>query len=569
MYDVEILDLFNVMVVDKKTPLVLDNVKHGFVTDFRPNDSQFSILISSFRLLDSKTLFTVNERQYSDIEDLIYKQILHYVEVYGLGVPGLFNLEVDNGKIYSLVYVQGVTEDELHDKLRSILYSNAPVKDADMFAKIIKARNVDFEFNKIANNELKVALFDVNKHTFDDGDDLVRYMCYVATGDFLLIKSKEVIDLVRRTIFDSKFFDKHAYVLSQVFNRHKRIILAAKNDYNKSIFNRITRMSKRNHVPIKESIAKTFISKALNGEISDFRVLDKISIRDKFKYLNLLEYKKEQSTLDAFVIRNGKIHIKSDRKTFSKKSIDFVISKVLQSLNEDLSHLKQRSILLDSNVDYGLPVSRKQTMGNLPFGTKVTCSDTISSGVYWRSEWGADDLDLSTISLDGRRVGWGQSSGYAGTDVIYSGDLTNAYSGAMEFMTSSKYYDDIYGLFLNIYSGGVECKAELVVGNKTDDQWIDSPIIRESIELKSRGTLIGFVKSGVFTVYSGRLNSSSVSGSSKDLAIVNRGSSNFWTVGKLFDKLGITYDSVEEKEYDFDLSYNKFSYDKLENLLFS
>lgn len=569
MYDAEILDLFNIMVVDKKTPLVLDNVKHGFVTDFRPTASQFNILNSKFRLIESKTLFTVNERRYSDIEDLINKQILHYVEVYGLGIPGLFNLEVDNGEIYSLTYVQGVTEDELHDKLRSILYSNAPVKDSNVFAKIIKARNVDFEFNKIANNEIKVALFDVNKHTFDDGDDLVRYMCYVATGDFLLIKSKEVIDAVSRAIFDSKFFDKHAYVLSQVFNRHKRIILAAKNDYNKSIFNRITRMSKINHVPIKESIAKTFISKALNGEISDFRVLDKISIRDKFKYLNLLEYKKEQSTLDAFVIRNGKIHIKSDRKTFSKKSIDFVISKVLQSLNEDLSHLKQRSILLDSNVDYGLPVSRKQTMGNLPFGTQVTCSDTISSGVYWKDEWGASDLDLSTISLDGRRVGWGQRSGYANTGVIYSGDLTSAYSGAMEFMTSSKHYSDIYGLFLNIYSGGVGCKAELVVGNKTDDQWIDSPIIRESIELKSRGTLIGFVKSGVFTVYSGRLNSSSVSGSSKDLAIVNRGSSNFWTVGKLFDKLGITYDSVEEKEYDFDLSYNKFSYDKLENLLFS
>ena len=227
--------------------------------------------------------------------------------------------------------------------------------------------------------------------------------------------------------------------------------------------------------------------------------------------------------------------------------------------------------MLDKNVDYGLPTSRKQTIGVLPFGTVVNLSDTsdeISSGVYWENEWGATDLDLSAIDINGQRVGWGQASGYNNTTILYSGDLTNARNGAMEFLTSSKSHSKTYGLFVNIFSGNDKADCELVIGNKTDKQWIDKPLIREKYTLESKGGILGFVNRGMFTVYAGRLTSNRVS-SEKDMSIINRGIVNFWTISRLLDEASIKYTYKRQLglDYDHDMSYSSITYEKLENLL--
>ena len=124
---------------------------------------------------------------------------------------------------------------------------------------------------------------------------------------------------------------------------------------------------------------------------------------------------------------------------------------------------------------------------------------------------------------------------------------------------------------------------ELVVGNKVvqkpytrgwrrdiDDSvdWIDEPIIREKHKLNSRGNVIGFVRGNQFVVFAGRLNNNSVSGP-RDSAVVARGMSDFWTVKKVFDLIGVPYalDRDPDVDYVHDLTYSGFSYDKLEGLL--
>jgi hypothetical protein len=564
-----LLQLFNVVAVPEtkvgtNTTLLHS---HGVVTDFPMSNIHQEVITEFFEPLNAIVLFGKNERDRKSSYELITKQLLHYIEVYGLNSPGLFNLEVNEGKVIKLTFVKGLTVSEIKTKILDLLYTNAPVKDAKVIRELIKSLQIQFDFDKIQNNELRIALFDSSTHVFENGDDAVRYMCYHATNIPMLIKSKEVLEAVKQKPFPVTFFKNHTLQLAQVFNRHKKIIMSAKNKFNRTEINKISRLSKTAHVPIVESVNKKYVSLALDGNISS-DVLSKISIRDKFKYLNLLEYKKLQNSQDAFVIRNGKIHLKDGRKIYDHANIEQVQNMVLDSLGKDLQFLNGKSILLDKNVDYGLPVSRKQTIGNLPFGTEVTVNNAkISSGVYWRNEWGSTDLDLSTIDNSGKRTGWGSYSGYDKSNpVTFSGDMTSAYDGAMEFMTST---DVEYGLFVNIFSGSTGSGFELVVGKNGKDRWIEDAIIREKDNLKSRGNVIGFVKGDKFVVYYGRLNNDSWSVNDKSAAIVKRGSSEFWTVKKVFDHIGINYylDNHENVDYDHDLRYESFSYDKLESLL--
>lgn len=562
----DVLDLFNCLVVNEDQIDGVARTKHagiGIVTDFDPTAAQSATLEDRFQPLNITTLFTREERETASLEHLLVKQLLHYIEVYGLDMPGLFNLECNNGTIVSMRFVKGITRDELAQKVQNLLYANAPVKDAEQIKRIIDHFHLTFDINRVANNELRVLLWNDELDAFTSGDDAVRYLCYEATGDALLIKSPEVIEAVKKVPWVPFFFELHTLPLAQVFNRHKRIILAAKNAKNFHAINRISRLSKTRHVPIKESIAKTFVHRALVAESwYAAYALKSVTLRDKFKYLNLLAQKKLQSETAAFKIRNGKVHIRTDRLVYPLQDIGRVEQAVLESLEKDLAHLKDQTILLDKSVDYGLPISRKQTVGNLPFGTKVTSdSNEISSGMYWENAWGATDLDLSTIDMEGNRVGWGSLRGYQDENIIYSGDLTNARNGAMEFMTSR---NEDYGLFVNIYSGKPGSEMELIVGsNRTKKQWIDEPIIREKHTLNSRGSVIGFVKGKTFVVYAGRLNNKQVSG---DNPIVNESRADFWTIQRLFSALGVDFDVDKQDElvYDHDLSYSSFSFDKLE-----
>ncbi len=566
----DVLSLFNCIVIERSqrsTQPCLTYAGLGVITNFDPNAAQSLFIEENSTPLNISTLFTREERENApSIEYLLGKQILHYIEVYGLGTPGLFNLECGGqGNIVVMRFVEGITVIELATKVQDLLYANAPIKDAAQLKRIIEHYNLDYSVNFIQNNEMRVALYRPGVDTFKSGDDAVRYLCYVATGEALLIKSKEVIAAVAKSIVHSQFFCTHENVLAQVFNRHKRLILAAKKTHTATAINRIARKSKTQHVPVRESVAKTFVHRALTGNIFyPDEALDHVSIRNKFKYLNLLAQKKIQSPVASFKIRNGKVWTREDRQVYSMEDILRVESAVIDSLALDLRFFRGQTVLLDKRVDYGLPVSRKQTIGNLPFGTQIVSdSNEISSGIYWENSWGATDLDLSTIDMDGNRVGWGGVSGYSNRDIIFSGDLVDARDGAMEFMTSKS---KDYGLFVNIFSGENGSKMELIVGgNRTKKHWIENTIIREKHTLNSRNSVIGFVKGKTFVVYAGRLDSGRVS---QVNPIINESKATLWTVQKLFICLGIDYDvdRQEDMVYNHDLSYSSFSFDKLENV---
>jgi len=568
----QVLDLFNCMVVEEDQ--LINSFGIGPVTsvflNFVPTAPQKTILLKAFSPLNISTLFSVEERKNGDINELLLKQVLHYVEVYGLNSPGLFDLEVSGGKIATLNYVEGVTVNELQRKIQTLLYANAPVKDATAIVDLIKVFRLDIDVSQIKNNEVRVLICaKVQDNQFVDGDDAVRYLCYLATGDMLLIKDKRTIDAVSMLAGNTaveEVLKKNKFALSQVFNRHKRLILAAKNHLTVSLVNEISRMSKKNHVPIQEPISKRFVSEALQGN-AVASALKHVSVRDKLKYLNLLAFKKAGYGFDIYAIRNGKVFVDDERPQYDADAIQKVTDMVIKSLKDDVKALRGKHILLDSSVDYGLPTSRKQTLGNLPRGTVInTDADEISSGIYWENAWGATDLDLSTVDSSGHRVGWGQLSGYNDRKIIFSGDQTYAANGAMEFMTSA---NSVYGVFVNIFSGDSGAGVELVVGSNGKGQWIKDTIIREKTTLESRGNILGFVNGKKFIVYNGRVLNVHTSGNTDYLQVfASKALADSWTISTLLDALNIDYDLDADKNvaYDHNLSYPVFSYDKLEAL---
>jgi len=568
------IKFFKSVVAEKQYRLDYSLLDHGVVVDFIPTAEQAAAIRSTYPKINIKSLFSVEERATADPFTLITKQIMHYIEVYGLDSPGLFNLEVDGKQLATLTYIKAIDTDELKVLINNIVTANAPATDIPALKALITAFKFNYDINEVKNNELRVALYDIDRDVFSSGDDAVRFIVLAATEDPMLIKSKAVLAALKekngsplsQTVF-VRALTLHQDQLAAVFNRHKDILLSIKDEYTTKIINRIARLSKKKHVPVTPALNKTFIARYFAGEFAAvLKVLERISVRDKLKFLTLLEYKKLGLTYDTFIIRNGKVWNATERKVIESTRVEDLIEVILQSLSRDLKSLASKNILLDPVVDYGLPVSRKQATGHLPFGTTVTVEGGVSAGIYWHNEGGARDLDLSTIDHLGNRTGWGRMSGYTRDDVVFSGDVTSAPNGATEFFTFKK-LNFTGGLLVNIFSGEVGSKAELVVGKPSAKEWQDRTYVREKLELLSKETIIGFVREDKFVIYSGRLGNSHISGGKPP--IVSKALVDHWTVGKLLGFLGINYDVAKRDgvSYDFDLSYSGFTFDKLEQML--
>ena len=621
-----VIELFNVYVVDstfRDGAVNLDLVDRGIVTNFNYTKHSRKVFEETFQPLNVNTLFTRQEVERSSIQELLTKQLLHYVEVYGLHEPGLFDLVRNNGQVIPMRFIYGITKEQLAYKVKELIYRNAPIKEIEPVQAIIKHYDIDYNINHVANNEARVALYDVDRDQFKDGDDAVRWIAYKASLDTsaLLIKSKEVIENVRchSSKISAKFLEKHQIVLAQVFNRHKRILLAMKKckgdwGFNPKtrkfdlklatteyapIINKISRLSKTHHIPLKESVNKRFIRlaeqtyvenknraymrstgtlTAAPEQVVTFEETidhwlanhgDSISLTDKFKYLNLLQYRASNPPCDIYAIRNGKVHVTDVPTKWNAEATQPIIDAVLRSLKIDLAHLNKSTILLDPRIEYGLPISAKQSVGRLPYGSIIEVEGSISSGIHWRNEWGATDLDLSCVNAEGVRTGWGGRNAYdASKPIKFSGDVTTAKNGAMEFMTSS---DVAYSLMVNIYRGDRGSEMDLVIGStdhlQISNQWMEQPIIQEHMTLPSKQMVLGFVENNKFTVWCGQIGNRSVS-SAKFTDLISRGTCGLWTLNKLFDTLDINYHTkrVEHIDYDYDLTYSQTSFESLVNL---
>jgi hypothetical protein len=185
-----------------------------------------------------------------------------------------------------------------------------------------------------------------------------------------------------------------------------------------------------------------------------------------FKALSACHTRMNGRTVFAYHIRNGKGWYKTESCKASSDDLQHNFDLIVNELKGRVN-TEGKKIFIPEGIEFALPTSEKMFVGNIPTGTKFT-ADGIAAGIYWRNDWGATDLDLSTLDVRGTKTGWNSFYTSQHGEIAYSGDITDAYNGAVEYMNIQSGITEPVLLLNNVYSGNEDCEYKVVVGQGTD-----------------------------------------------------------------------------------------------------
>ena len=541
-----IIYLFKSYLVNKKKKefsLDSDALKKGIVIDKDVSNEIKEMAISAWGvdgyILNQafhKSLDTViNTRD----EDLVLQQIFHYFTTYGFKSIGIYSentifipkekLEVPNLKEdFKLINITPITKNELKEKLRNLVTSSIPLSKTVIKDILNLSEYLDItkdNIDEVKNRELKVALYDKLDLIPKNNIEFLRYLVYKITGNTLLIKDKETF---RQLNFSDKIqvlrimnSYKELYglePLSEIFNRYKAIFLSLKTEdyliddvddiYGKKdeeielnkIINKISKLSKKNHVPFKANEMDSFIVWYKNN-------------KDKDDYLKLLENKLKKENIwriiklrnyvsninnkmeeRVYKIRNNRtwITIKKDDFEFDKEIINVFDKLIIAKMKP---HLTNKKVYLDKDINIVLPQSEKQFVGNLPCLSSIEIKkEDVLIGIHWFNlPYESVDLDLKAISSY-YTIGW-DADYKKGTKIIFSGDITDAPypDGASEYLYFSQDIDfDVLSIKVNNYNMCYDdVPFEIIVAKKPKEKLASNYIVDPNdIIVKIPGNII-------------------------------------------------------------------------------
>ena len=527
-----IIYLFKSYLVDKKSKdfnLDTEALKKGILIDEKASKEIKKIAIdiwgSDGYILNQSFHKSLDTVLNNDDEDLILEQVVHYFTTYGFKSLGIYSedtiyipmeeLQVPELKEdIKLINITPITKTELKSKLWELVTSCISLSKTTIEEVINLSEYLDVtkdNIDKITNRELKVALYDKLCIIPKNNIEFLRYLVYKFTGKTLLIKDEETLHLLNYSdkIQVLKLINAYKDLyglkpLSEIFNRFKKIFLSLKTaDYliddvddiygkkdeeielNK-IINKISKLSKKNHVPLKMNDLDNFIIWYKNN-------------KDKENYLKLLENKlKNENIWRIIKLRNyvsyinGKMEergyrIRNNKTWVTNKSVDFefdnniiiLLDKLI--INKMKPHVENKKVYLDKDINIVLPQSEKQFVGNIPCLSSVEIKkDDILVGIHWYNLPNESvDLDLKAISSY-YTIGW--DANYKESDkIIFSGDITDAPypNGASEYLYFSKSIDfDILSIKVNNYNRCFEDVAfEIIVARKSKDKLTSNYIV--------------------------------------------------------------------------------------------
>jgi hypothetical protein len=483
------LELFKVVPQSESvsnTPVVL--IQHGVV--IHPEASTYAKEIEAYLDLNTlrgedlnksfhKSWQTILE---STEEELIAHQLVHYFSTYGLQSLGLYSedtiyipeevLEVPVKLGFKVI--KAVSNEELINRCKSLLESGVALVQ-DTITKLLDILEVlEYPLSNVEckNKEAKVLIIDRTGILPLTEDELFRYIYYKATGGLtLVVNSKESKQLILGTGYEVPLLtDSQLMLLAQSYNRHKDLWLSMKigNRANARTVNRIGKLSKKHHKPMKMDVLNSLTSTEFSPQVVKDAASNAIVFR-LIRAINAVRFYMEEKENRTYRIRNGKSYTKV-KPTITEDDLLFNYHEIL--LAELKSRLKVHSVYYPSNVDYALPVSEKAFVGNIPMGTIFTLpkkEEGFLIGIYWKGDY--IDLDLRGESLT-ESVGWNTTS--KGEGLLYSGDITSAPNGATEWLYT-RYVPEVYDIKVNGYSGaeiGYNFKVILGYGDKPDKSYI-------------------------------------------------------------------------------------------------
>lgn len=423
------------------------------------------------KLFPSKKIYNTFHKSWAKIsessdEELVAAQLLHYFSTYGLRGLGIESddliwtpdedFEIPELRGTPLLIVKGITPNHMMRGIERILSSGIALSTdvVSAIGELITYYDLKVDISACKNKELRCSLYEAAKIVPSYPEEYLRLVVYRATGKALLIKNKEVIEEIRSAKLNlSEYTEKYGVSnLASIFYRYKPLFLAMKNgEGNSTIVNRIRKLAPKYHSPMPKDIIGSVTSDLRHGTFDSAlleKALENANIFRKVRLLQALRFYQNDIEGIVYKVRNGKTYTTTSSPVDTTPAIEAVESSIAKSL----SHLSGKSVFADTN--YAFPVSGKQFMGSVPYGSSYSTTESIVVGITWENGQSSYvDLDLSVLSLSGK-IGW--DSRYKTSDFFFSGDITSAPNGASEAFLVRKNCDDgIYLFYVNLYSS--EC----------------------------------------------------------------------------------------------------------------
>ncbi len=567
------LKLFNAVIAkeSKETPFVSE---HGFVIEPKALWAKNQILDFYLReKLSGNDLNKTFHKSWSKIKntprfELLIEQILHYLSTYGSDFKDEVYIpdEVLNVPDLKLVYtvIRGYSKDEIRDKCLALLRSGIAMKEDtvnDVLSVLVD--ELDYVFTgdeKIRNKEAVVKIADLYGVFPKDTMEFFRYILYRATGQSLLIKNKTMVEAIKATNYNpSAQFNKFGLEkLATIFNRFKPLFLAFKPRCGKTI-NKIAKLSKSCHKPMVTNPLNFVTSAYLKPD--DIHWLDNATPYALFKALSACYTRINGQSDFVYRIRNGKSWIKEgDSIGVLEVNFDFIIRYLKGRFD-----LSSKKIFLPTDIKYALPTSEKMYVGNIPTGTRFY-GKKMAVGVYWENDWGARDIDLSGLNESGK-VGWNSWYSQGDGNLMYSGDITSAPNGAVEYLYAGRQLREATLIQSNVFSGEDKCGYKIIVGrgDKVSKNYMMNPnnlFAEVKCNSVQRQTILGILTpkkdEQCFVLLNFGAGQVRVAGNNKWSVLATRALFQQWSKPYSFNKLIIALgaqiiENREEADHDFSL----------------
>ena len=518
-----------------------------------------------------------NSTFYKTIEDVTSKsrlelfidQIMHYASTYGTGFSEGNGYVPNDGEhpefsFTEYKYIGAVSENEL--AVRCLELGKAGIALSSEVVEFCANAMINWwgggnyceeEWQKLieslTNRELQSTLYSKLDIAPLEKFALLRYIATKQLGSAMIIQNKDQIQAIKSN--PSKFnfttlTEQQVINLSSIFLRYKNWLLAFKDEKNAPVLNKMRRLAKKTHTPLKpgfwENILKDMpsleIVKGKLGEISNFK---------KIQLYMACQERLLCAPHRSFLIRNQKFYWKENTMLPDQKYYEAL----MMILMESLPHPKVR---LPKNIRLACPSSEKSFLGNMPLGTQYKFQDNGFLGIYWRNEWGTRDFDLHFYDKNGHHIGWNAGYYDRKQSVVFSGDMTNASPEATEIMFFR--YDCPEG-FLSCcrYSGNQGSRFDVIMGQGTYDRntsnrysrgggyMVDPNNVATRFECTSekRETTCGYVKDNTFTLMSFKTGNRAVPGNPDLVHIMAAKAQSFLYLDEIFEVVSDDYEGED------------------------
>lgn len=400
--------------------------------------------------------------------ELYLEQIRHYLSTYGSDFQDEIYIPAEELRLPKMCAVnfkviRALSKEELIERCLKVLSSGIALKEETLQNLMeLLTDELDYQFTgteEIRNKEA-VAYIATHYDVYPSSPtEFLRCIVHAATQETLLIKNRDLCDKIKASSYNPapKFKKFGLEKLASIFNRFKPIFLAFKPRCSSTI-NRISKLSKRYH----EAMPTNPLSKVTSRRLvkNDKGWLENATTFALLRALTSCHEYAQNKSVAMYRIRNGKSYTKAYTK--SGRNVNGICSHNTNVIYDELRTRIQvpEKVYIPKGIEYAVPTSEKMFVGNIPTGTKVSAK-RLAVGIYWEDAWGARDLDLSGINVSGK-VGWNAS--YNRGDLTYSGDMTSAPNGAVEYLYASKNMNDNTLVTFNVYSGKYDSRYRIVVG---------------------------------------------------------------------------------------------------------